>query len=147
MTRMQATRLGLVVLALTGLLPGAWAAASPRGFYDDFPGFGAHWVAADGPYNEHLVRDFGALNLALGLLAVFAALWATRHLVVATAVAFLVFGVPHLTYHLFHGSAGGIGEEIAFYGGVALGPVVAAALLVAESRASHEPDAASGATG
>ena len=34
-------------------------------FYDDFPGLGRSWVAADGPYNEHLVRDVGALNLAL----------------------------------------------------------------------------------
>jgi hypothetical protein len=25
-----------------------------------------------GPYNEHLVRDYGALNLTLGVLLVFA---------------------------------------------------------------------------
>ena len=43
---------------------GIYAAFFPRAFYDDFP-FGRRWVAHDGPYNEHLVRDFGAMNLAL----------------------------------------------------------------------------------
>lgn len=134
MSRRPATRIGLVVLGLQSLLPGAWASASPRGFYDDFPGFGAHWISTDGPFNEHLLRDFGALNLALAVLALLAALWMSRHLTLATAIAFLVYGVPHLTYHVSHGFDGSTGEQVALYGGLAIGPVVAAAILVADAR-------------
>ena len=51
---------------------GLQALFAPRSFYDDFP-IGRGWVAMDGPYNQHLVRDVGSLNLALVVL-VFAAL-------------------------------------------------------------------------
>ena len=44
---------------------GLQALFTPRSFYDDFP-LGRGWVAMDGPYNQHLVRDVGSLNLALG---------------------------------------------------------------------------------
>ncbi|GAA3687660.1 hypothetical protein GCM10022267_88010 [Lentzea roselyniae] len=43
---------------------GVWAAAFPLSFYNDSPGPGLHWVAALSPYNEHLARKVGALNLA-----------------------------------------------------------------------------------
>lgn len=135
----RGTRIALVVLGLQALLPGAWATASPRGFYDNFPGFGAHWISTDGPFNEHLIRDFGALNLALAVLALLAALWMTRHLVIATAVSFLVYGVPHLTYHLFNGHGESTVNQIALYGGLALGPVLAAAVLVANARSGAAP--------
>ena len=58
-------RITLAVLAVQGLVLGCWAAFAPRSLYDDFPGFGHHWVVVDGPYNEHLVRDVGSLFLAL----------------------------------------------------------------------------------
>lgn len=133
------TRIGLVLLALQSLLPGAWATASPRGFYDDFPGFGAHWISTDGPFNEHLIRDFGALNLALAVLALLAAVWMTRHLVLATAVAVLVYGIPHLAYHLSNGHSENTLDQVALYGGLAFGPLVAAALLVANRSPSGQP--------
>ena len=47
------------MLVVVGGSTGLWATLSPRSFYDEFPGGGRAWVAADGPYNEHLVRDFG----------------------------------------------------------------------------------------
>ena len=138
----KGTRFGLVVLGVQALLPGAWATASPRGFYDDFPGFGAHWISSDGPFNEHLLRDFGALNLALAVLALLAALWMTRQLVLATLVSLLVYGVPHLAYHVVHGYDGSPIDQIALYGGLALGPVLAAVILVANLRAGDAPAAA-----
>ena len=141
MSATRGTRIGLVVLGLQALVPGAWATASPRGFYDDFPGFGAHWISTDGPFNEHLLRDFGALNLALGMLALLAALWMNRNLVIATAISFLVYGIPHLTYHLFNGHDEGVGEQFALYGGLVIGPVIAAAILVANARSSESADA------
>lgn len=93
------------VLAIygTGLaVTGVWAAAFPRAFYDDFPGFGRVWVAVDGPYNEHLVRDVGSLNLALAALLLAAAIRTTPLLVGVAAGANLVNAVPHTVYHLRH---------------------------------------------
>ncbi|MCU1390419.1 MAG: hypothetical protein JWL72_3757 [Ilumatobacteraceae bacterium] len=92
----------LIYLSLSGLLVGVWATFFPRSFYDDFPGFGRMWVAADGPMNEHLVRDVGQLSLALAVVSLIAAR-TMQPLVVRTAgVALLVNAVPHLVYHLRH---------------------------------------------
>jgi hypothetical protein len=98
----RVVRIALVVLAGTGLLIGAWASFSPRSFYDRFPGGGRTWVAADGPYNEHLIRDFGDLNMALGVVAVVAAITMVRPAVVAAGAAWAVYSLPHLVYHLRH---------------------------------------------
>ncbi len=62
-TRYTTVLLAVIAIGYAGV--GAWAALAPRSFYDDFPGGGRHWVAVDGPFNEHLVRDVGTLNLAL----------------------------------------------------------------------------------
>ena len=86
--------------ASSGLL-GVWAVAGPRSFYDSFPN-GRGWVAADGPYNEHLVRDFGGLNLALAVIGAVAVVKFTPLLVRTAAAAMLAFGVPHLLYHATH---------------------------------------------
>lgn len=95
-------RAALAALALVSLVLGVWAAVAPRSFYDDFPGGGHSWVAADGPYNEHLVRDFGALNLAITVVTVFALVTLGRALVTAVAVAWIVYQAPHLVYHARH---------------------------------------------
>jgi hypothetical protein len=97
-----ATRAVLVLLALAGLLTGGWASFAPRSFYTDFPGVRRGYVAADGPFNEHLIRDVGAMFLALAALAVAALL--VRGLLAArlAALAWVVFSVPHLTYHASH---------------------------------------------
>ncbi len=92
----------LSVLAVGGAIPGAWALALPRGFYDDFPGFGRHWVSADGPYNEHLVRDVGGFFLALAAIAGLALWLGTIASARLTGLAWLVHAVPHLLYHLTH---------------------------------------------
>jgi len=65
----------------------------------------------DGPYNQHLVRDVGSLNLALVVLAFAALVVSTRALARTTAVVWLVNAAPHFIYHLshlgMHGMAGG----------------------------------------
>ena len=53
-----------------------------------------------GPYNEHLVRDYGALNLALGVLLMFAAVSLEGGLVRASLLAWLVYATPHFVFHL-----------------------------------------------
>ncbi len=81
---------------------GVWALLFPRSFYDDFPAIGGMaWVNVDGPYNEHLLRDLGATNLAILVVVVVAAIRLTRTLVVTAALASLAWGVPHLVYHIF----------------------------------------------
>ena len=95
-------RLGLWVMALFSLLAGIQQQFAPRFFYDNFPGFGMHWVAVDGPYNEHLLRDLGGANLALTAVILFAIARPTVGLVRAVAAALLVAQVPHFIYHAAH---------------------------------------------
>ncbi len=102
MTPRRVVRVALGILALIGIQVGVWAAFAPRSFYDDFPGSGRVWVAVDGPYNEHLVRDVGALNLALAVVAIVALVTLSRAAVLAAGGAWLAYGVPHLVYHLRH---------------------------------------------
>jgi hypothetical protein len=94
-----------ILLALTAMgyvVVGAWALAAPQSFYDSFPGGGRAWVSVDGPFNEHLVRDVGALNLAVATVLLSAAWWGGTVLVRVAAVAGLVWALPHFAYHLGH---------------------------------------------
>jgi hypothetical protein len=77
-----------------------WLLLDPAGFYAWFPGFGHIWVSVDGPYNAHLLRDFGAMNLALGAVTVIALQHRERSLDLATGLAWLAFSLPHFIYHL-----------------------------------------------
>ena len=84
---------------LFGLGVGGWQALAPASFYEDFPGSGRHWVSVDGPYNEHLLRDVGQGNLALGVTALVALLTGGVWLARATGLAALVASLPHQLYH------------------------------------------------
>ena len=126
----RTARIGLGVLAVSSLPLGAWAVIAQRSFYDDFPGFGRHWVSPDGPYNEHLLRDFGGLNLALGVFTVCAAIWLLRPMVVAAALAWLASSVPHLLYHLFNLQHFDSTDQVGIVAGLVLAPVIACVLLV-----------------
>src|SRR3954465_15564205 len=92
-------RIGIAVLALTPALVGLWATFAPHSFYDDFPGGGHHWVSAVGAYDEHLVRDVGALYLGAPVVLAFAFAWLDRRLVQAALVSTAVAALPHLIYH------------------------------------------------
>jgi hypothetical protein len=98
-THRREIRAGLIGLAVPVLVVGGWALLAPRSWYDDFPVGSAHWISALGAYQEHLVRDFGSLYLALGLLLAFAAVVLDRLLVQGLLAASLVFQVPHLIFH------------------------------------------------
>jgi hypothetical protein len=135
--RDTAMRIGLAVLAVPALVIGVWAAFFPRSFYDDFPGLGRMWVAPDGPYNEHLVRDVGELNLALVIVTVAALIWLTPVLVRAVLAAWLVYSVPHLVYHLRHMSPFATDDQISIGASLAIVPIVAVVLLVIDVRATR----------
>ncbi len=70
--RIEQVSVGLIAIFM--LPAGLHAAFTPRSFSDDFP-LGRGFISHQGDlYNEHLVRDVGALFLALAI----AALWAGR---------------------------------------------------------------------
>jgi len=92
----------LLSLGLPQGLIGLWALFAPRSFYDDFP-FGTDgWVNVLGPFDEHLATDVGALFVGLAVLLAIAALTLHRTTVVAAAITWLMFAVPHTVWHLFH---------------------------------------------
>lgn len=88
--------------AAIGLFVGLWAAAWPHSFYMSFPGLGRVWIAADGPYNEHLIRDVGSLYVALAAASIAATFSRTPDAGRVVGVAWAVFGIPHFIYHASH---------------------------------------------
>lgn len=97
-----AVQVGLALMFLFTLLSGLQRQYAPQWFYDSFPGFGMQWVSADGPYNEHLIRDLGGANIAFAVVIGFALVRPSTGLVRAVAAAMLAEQVPHFIYHWFH---------------------------------------------
>ncbi|HUF99314.1 MAG TPA: hypothetical protein VMM60_14390 [Ilumatobacter sp.] len=128
-----AQRIGLFVIAAASCVVGAWAQLFPRSFYDDFPGMGRTWVALDGPFNEHLVRDVGGLNLALAVVAGSGLLFRHPLLARVAGAAALVYGLPHLLYHATHADTFGTGDAAAMLVSLTLN-VIAATLTFAPAR-------------
>src|SRR3712207_3715166 len=110
---------GLLFLAAPPLIGGLWALLFPRGFYDDFPVPGSDWVSTLGPYNEHLVRDYGALNLAMAVLLLAAGVFLERRLAQVALITWLVFEVPHFVFHLGQTHHFSPGSNLAQLGGLA----------------------------
>jgi hypothetical protein len=88
-------RIGLIVLGLYQLVVGGWPLLAPRSFYGGFPLPGHPWVTLLPPYNEHLLRDFGGLNLAMAVVLGVSAVTLDRRLVFTALAADLVSGVQH----------------------------------------------------
>lgn len=84
-------------MAVVELAVGAVATLAPNAFYDYVP-----WVDLAPPFSEHLMRDYGAMNLALALVTVVAAITMDRVMVRTSLAAYLVFAVPHLLFHVTH---------------------------------------------
>ena len=100
MKRPQIERVALGLIAVFMLPAGLQATLAPKSFFDGFP-LGRGWIAHQGDaYNEHLVRDVGALFLAL----IVATAWTAWRGGPArpVAVAWLVQGVLHLVFHAGH---------------------------------------------
>ena len=123
-------RIGLIYQAGAMALVGFWAAFAPHSFYSDFPGGGRHWISADGPFNEHLVRDVGELSLALLVVLVAAAMTLSVPLVRAALVAVIVNGASHVLYHARHLDVFGTTDATAIMVSLGFAPIVAVVLLV-----------------
>jgi hypothetical protein len=134
--RRRLIRVGLWYMAISTGLVSAWILLAPRNFYDEFPTGPAEWVSALPPYNEHLIRDYGAAGLGLGVLAALAAVWMERRLVQAAAIALVVGAAPHLVYHLTTTEAYSTGDNVASLFALAAQLAVPLAIL-ALSRRPH----------
>jgi hypothetical protein len=84
-------------MAVVLLAVGVVATLAPRAFYDHVP-----WVSLAPPFAEHLMRDYGAMNLALGFVTAVAAVTMDRVMVRTSLCAYLLFAVPHLLFHVTH---------------------------------------------
>lgn len=131
--------IALAYLGVSALGLGLYATFFPRGFYEDFPG-GRSWISVDGPYNEHLIRDFGALNLALACFTLAAAYVGGRTLVRAAAGATILFGVPHVVYHVRHADVYGSVDKLTSIGGILFSVALAIAVLVSTRARPTQPD-------
>ncbi len=127
-------RVLLVIVAVSSGLLGVWAAFSPRSFYTDFPGFGHHWVIADGPYNEHLIRDVGDANLGLAFVAVVAVVRRSATLALVAAGAAAIAWMPHLVYHVRHADVWDTTDKVASLTALAVSVVVPVVLGVRLAR-------------
>jgi hypothetical protein len=130
--RSTAVAVILVLLGLSALALGLYALLAPTGFYTSFP-LGRGWVAADGPFNEHLLRDFGGLNLALAAVTFAAFVTMSVAMVRTAAIATLLFGVPHLLYHLAHLGMYEAADQVGNVIGLGL-PVLGAVVVLFLSR-------------
>ncbi|HET6708138.1 hypothetical protein [Amycolatopsis sp.] len=133
------TRALLVVFGLVEAVVGIWPLVSPTGFYQDFPGFRTGWVSMDGPFNEHLLRDFGGLNLGLAALLIGAAVIGTTAVARLAAVSALLFGVPHFLYHVGHVAHFEPVDQVLINGTTGLGVLLPLAILLIPARRVSRP--------
>ena len=120
--------LALGFSALLGLFVGGWAYFAPHSFYDSFPGLLGSWVSVNGPFNEHLIRDVGAMYLALAAASVGGILWRNEVVFRVLGIAWTVFGALHFLYHALHlahmSLESAIGEMVALGVSLLLGVVL-----------------------
>jgi len=135
-TRASAARACLAVVGLAQAEIGVWGLVAPHGFYAGYPGLGHHWVSALGTYNEHLVRDFAAMELGFAVLLLSAAVWFERRLVLVAGASFLAATVPHFAYHLTTTESFSAADDAASLIGFAIeiALVIAAMLAAANTR-------------
>ena len=126
----------IVGVALGGLsvsqaVIGGWALLAPARFYTGFPAADHPWVALLPPFNEHLVRDVGALSLALAALLAVAAIIGGRLLVRTGVASFALYAVPHTLFHALHLQNFAAGDAAAQMAGFALQLLLALVALLA----------------
>ncbi|GAA1058570.1 hypothetical protein GCM10017608_35590 [Agromyces luteolus] len=92
----------LAASAAIAFFVGGWAFFAPRSFYDSFPGVLGTWISTDGAFNEHLIRDVGAMYLGLGVASVAGLVWRSPVVFRTLGLAWTVFGALHLGYHVTH---------------------------------------------
>jgi hypothetical protein len=137
----RVVRVGCAALAVSSAVIGVWAAFFPHAFYAHFPGGGHAWVAVDGPFNEHLVRDVGQLNLGFAFLlgAVALSRRPAPGLARLALGAYLIPAVLHLVYHASHLDLYSTGDAAGNMVSLGLAVVVPAALLILLEARERRP--------
>ncbi len=134
-SRVERGALGLIAIFM--LPAGLQAAFAPKSFFTDFP-LGRGWVAAEGDvYNEHLVRDVGALFLALVIVTAWT-VW-RRGPLRPLAVAWLVQGVLHVVYHSGRLDGYDTADKIGLIGSLITVPLLALVALWAGRPSTRGP--------
>ncbi|MFB9678960.1 hypothetical protein [Streptosporangium vulgare] len=100
-------RIALAILFLDELVVGFWNQFFPESFYTDFP-----TVDLTPPFSEHYARDFGGATLGIALLLGIALVIPRAVFVIPAALAYSVFSIPHLLYHLHHLEGTTTGEAV-----------------------------------
>jgi len=126
-------RAGLTLLALITLTVGAWQYFAPRSFYTGVP-----TVAADPPFNQHLMTDVGGLGLALAVVLGATAATMDRLLIRVALAAYLVYSVSHLLFHVTHLTGLSPGGSAFLVTSLTLLPAFALALLILAARAGRD---------
>ena len=135
-SRVERGALGLIAIFM--LPAGLQAAFAPKSFFTDFP-LGRGWIAAEGDvYNEHLVRDVGALFLALIIVTAWT-VW-RRGPSRPVAVAWLVQGALHLVYHGGHLDGYDTADKVGLIGSLITVPALALVALWAGRPSTRGPD-------
>jgi hypothetical protein len=124
-------RLGLVLVGAAQVEIGIWGTIAPRSLFDHYPGFGHHWIAMLGTYNEHLLRDYAGAELGFAVLLVAAAIWFERRIVLIAGTAFLAATLPHFAYHLTTTETFKTADNLASLGGFVVEIVVVALAMLA----------------
>ncbi|MEX1126508.1 MAG: hypothetical protein WD895_09600 [Acidimicrobiia bacterium] len=137
MNRQRTEQVALGLVAVFMLPAGLQAALTPRTFFEDFP-LGRSWIEQEGgAYNEHLVRDVGALILALIIVTVWT-LW--RHSAARpVAVAWLVQGTLHLAYHAGYLDGYNTADRLGLISSLVTVPLLALVALWAGWSSPREP--------
>ena len=135
-------RLGMLVLAAIQSAVTAWALVSPRGFHDNFPGAGHRWLPPLGPFNEHMIVDYGAFTLSGVAALVAGAIVLERRAVQVALVAWLAGATPHLIYHLTALEPYPLADGLANVIGLGLYVVLPLGLLVGIRRSAARSAAA-----
>lgn len=123
-------RAGLALLAVLSAAVGGWILLAPRSF------FALPWVHLHLPYNEHLLLDYGAMNLAMAMLLCFAL--RRRALVVPALWVYLVHAALHLVIHVRFAGHLPAPQSALLIGALAVLVVVPAGLLAAQ--VTRRPD-------
>jgi hypothetical protein len=97
MNKQALLRAGLLVLTVFQALVGIWALVFPGSFYNDFPA-----VALLPPFNEHLIRDVGALSLAFAFIFAVSASAMHYNMIRPILIGYEFFALPHFIFHTCH---------------------------------------------
>ena len=111
-TRRREIRWLLIALGVGNVAVAVWILVAPHAFYAQFP-FGRKWVVHAGPYDEHLLRDYGAGLLGLSTLLVLAGVVMQRRAVQLALVAWLLYAIPHFLFHALNTQALSVADNIA----------------------------------